>query len=76
MSFQTKHGLNGLSYSYDFSFFQPPPKTDGKFLVFSSPGTSVVLAYAQLWEKKKKKKKVQAPCETELDMAPEQCLPL
>lgn len=48
MFFQTKHGLNGLSYSYDFSFFQPHPETDGKF--FS--GASVVLVYAQLWGKK------------------------
>lgn len=52
MFFQTKHGLNGLSYSYDFSFFQPHPETDGKF----SSGASVVLVYAQLWGKKKKKK--------------------
>lgn len=44
MFFQTKHGLNGLSYSYDFSFFQPNPETHGKF--FSD--ASVVLAYAQL----------------------------
>lgn len=50
MFFQTKHGLNGLSYSYDFSFFQPHPETDGKF----SSGASVVLVYAQLWKKKKK----------------------
>lgn len=52
MFFQTKRGLNGLSYSYDFSFFQPNPETDGKF--FS--GASLGLAFAQLW-----KKKVQAP---------------
>lgn len=47
MFFQTKHGLNGLSYSYDFSFFQPNPETDGKF-----SGASLGLAFAQLWEKK------------------------
>lgn len=46
MSFQTKHGLNGLSYSYEFTFFQPHPETDGKF----SFGVPVVLGYAQLWK--------------------------
>lgn len=69
MFFQTKHGLNGLSYSYDFSFFQPNPETGGKF--FSD--ASVVLAYAQLWGG------VGSPgilCNVELDMVPEHCLPL
>lgn len=45
MSFQTKRGLNGLSYSYDFSFFQPHPETDGKFF-FLPPGACVVFTYA------------------------------
>lgn len=51
MSFQTKHGLYGLSSSYDLSFFQPHPETDGKF----SSGASVILAYARLRRGKKKK---------------------
>lgn len=68
MSFQTKHGLYGLSYSYDLSFFQPHPETDGKF----SSGASVVLAYAQLWRGGKKK----VLWNIDLDMVPECGLPL
>lgn len=63
MSFQTKHGLYGLSSSYDLSFFQPHPETDGKF----SSGASVILAYARLRRGKKKKSPVKHRIRIELD---------
>lgn len=72
MSFQTKHGLYGLSSSYDLSFFQPHPETDGKF----SSGASVILAYARLRRGKKKKSPVKHRIRIELDMVPEHGLPL
>lgn len=62
MSFQTKSGLDDLSYSYDFTFFQPHPETDGKvgFFFFFFPGASLVFATGQ-----RLKKNVQAPYETQ-----------
>lgn len=70
MFFQTKHGLNGLSYSYDFSFFQPNPETDGKF--FSDASCSLSLCSAM----GKKKKSPGTLWNVEFDMVSEHCLPL
>lgn len=69
MFFQTKHGLNGLSYSYDFSFFQPNPETDGKFFFWCLSSLSFCSAM-------KKEKSQGTLCNIELDMVPEHCLPL